>query len=78
MPGGPGDGFYWLAYLVPMLMLFLALNAVAFLLVARQVKQTGHKGALVIWLVVAMLWVGTVARDQYKSSRHVELPFDLP
>ena len=78
VPGRPGDKFYWLVCLAPVLALFFALDAAALFFVVRQIKQTGRKGALVLWLGVVLLWVGTAALDQHKAFRHVELPLDPP
>ena len=50
VPGGPGDGFYWLVCLAPALALFFGLHVTALFFVVRQVKRTGHKETLALWL----------------------------
>ncbi len=78
VPGGPGDGFYRLVCLVPVLVLFFALNVAALFFVVYQIKRTGRKRALALWLGVALLWMGTAALDQHKSFRTMDSPSALP
>ena len=48
VPGGPGDGFYWLVCLAPVPVLFFGLHVEALFFVVRQVKRTGRKGTLAL------------------------------
>ena len=71
-PGGPGDAFYWLIYLVPLLVAFLIFNSVALFFIVRRPQASGRRVALNLWRVVALLWLGTVAFDHHKSSRALD------
>ena len=74
-PGGPGDAFYWLRYLVPLLVAFLILNSVALFLIVRRPQTAGRKVALNLWRVVAVLWLGTLAFDHHRSFRAVDAKY---
>src|SRR5215510_11112685 len=65
-PGGPGDAFYWLFYLVPILLSSLVINLVAlFVIIRRIVVSRRGWAALALWLSVAAVWAGAVAYDQH-------------
>src|SRR5438309_6398937 len=66
-PRGPGDAFYWLFVLVPLLAVFLAFNSAALFFIVRRVRASGSKVSLATWLAVAALWVGTLAYDHHRS-----------
>jgi hypothetical protein len=74
-PGGPGDAFYWLFLLVPVLVAFAAFNSVALFFVVRRVQTSSGKAALFIWFAVAGLWVATVAIDRHKSFRAIDAQY---
>jgi len=71
-PGGPGDAFYWLLYLVPLLAAFLIFNSAALLVIVRRPETSGRKVALNVWRVVAALWLAAVAFDHHKSFRAID------
>ena len=71
-PGGPGDAFYWLLYLAPLLIAFLILNSVALFLIVRRPQTSRRRIALNLWRIVAALWLGTVAFDHHKSFRTID------
>jgi len=76
-PGGPGDAFYWLFLLVPILAAFAVFNSVALVFIVRRLQASGSKVALGIWLAVAALWVGTVALDHHKSFRTIDAKYGV-
>lgn len=74
-PGGPGDAFYWLFLLAPVLFAFAAFNAVALFFIMRRVRASAGKAALFIWFAVAGLWVATVVFDHLKSFRVIDAQY---
>ena len=76
-PGGPGDAFYWLLYLVPLLIAFLILNSVALFFMVRRPQTTGKKPALNLWRIVAALWLATIAFDHHKSFRAIDAKYGV-
>lgn len=75
MPGGPGDAFYWLLFLAPVLGLFLIFNTVALVAIVRRRSATQLRLALFVWLVVVGLWAGTLAVDHYRSVRFIDAAY---
>src|SRR5262245_52872413 len=64
-PGGPGDAFYWLFVLVPVLVAYLVANLIALFVIIRRVMAAPREWtALLWWLAAVTLWVATVAYDQ--------------
>ncbi len=76
-PGGPGDAFYWLFLLVPVLAVFLLFNLVALFFVVRRSRASGSTVPLTVWLTVAALWVATVAFDYHKSFRVIDAQYSV-
>ncbi len=74
-PGGPGEAFYWLLCLVPVLGLFLTFNIVALFAVLLRGSAKRLSVALLVWAIVASLWVGTLAVDHYRSIRYVDAQY---
>src|SRR3954470_3713706 len=62
-PGGPGDAFYWLLVLVPVLAVFVVLNSIVLAAIVRRPRAPGRRVALALWLAVAVPWMGTVVTD---------------
>lgn len=75
MPGGPGDAFYWLFFVVPVLAAFLLVNSVALVVIARRFRASGRCVALAIWLAVALLWAGAVVIDYQRSVRFIDAQY---
>lgn len=75
MPGGPGDAFYWLMFLVPILGAFLVFNSLALLSIVRGRAVTPIRAALLLWLVVATLWGGTLAVNHVRSVRYIDAQY---
>ena len=71
-PGGPGDAFYWLLVLVPVLAVFAVLNFIALTAIVRRARALGRRVALALWLAVAVLWIGAAVMDHLHSVRHIE------
>jgi hypothetical protein len=76
-PSGAGDAFYWLFVLVPMLVVFLALNSAALFFIVRRVRASGNKVSLATWLAVAAMWVGTVTYDHHRSFRVIDPQYGI-
>jgi hypothetical protein len=76
-PGGPGDAFYWLLLLVPVLAAFFAFNSVALVVIIRRLRAQRSKRSLLIWSCVALLWVGTVGYDHHRSFRVIDAEYTL-
>ncbi len=74
LPGGPGDAFYWLLVLVPILLAFLLFNLVVYAVIAWRRRGRHRLVAAAVWCVVALLWIGTVAVDQQRSFRTIDAP----
>jgi hypothetical protein len=71
-PGGPGDAFYWLFILVPILVAYSAINLVALITIVRRIRSTKNTRPLVFWLVIAVFWVVTVIYDHHRAFRVVD------
>ena len=74
-PGGPGDAFYWLLVLVPVLAVFVVLNSIALTAIVQRPRALGRRVALALWLAVAVLWVGAVVTDHLHSVRHLDAQY---
>ena len=74
LPGGPGDAFYWFLILVPILVAFMAGNLVVLAVIAWRRRGRQRLVAAGVWVVIAVLWIGTVAADQQRSFRHIDAP----
>lgn len=75
MPGGPGDAFYWLFFVVPVLGLFLVVNTGALIAIVRRLSATKLRLALFVWLVVAGLWAATLTVDHYRAVRFIDAAY---
>ena len=75
-PGGPGDAFYWLFAVVPVLLVYVAFNLLALIAIVRR-AATGWsaKPALFLWAVAVAAWVAAVAYDQHRSMRHIDAKY---
>jgi hypothetical protein len=69
MPGGPGDAFYWLFVVVPVLLAFVIANALALMLAWRRTSGRLRHIMVAMWLAIALAWAVTVVFDHYKSYR---------
>lgn len=74
-PGGPGDVFYWLLVLIPILAGFFVLNSIALAVVVRRLRVIGRRVALTLWLAVATLWIGAVVIDHLHSVRYIDAQY---
>jgi hypothetical protein len=68
-PGGPGDAFYWLFLLVPILGSFLILDLATLFVILFQRRGFALKVALAWWAATAVLWISVVAFDHHKAFR---------
>ncbi len=71
-PGGPGDAFYWLFFLVPILVVFVLANLVVLTVIAWRRRGRQRLVAASVWGAVAVLWVATVAVDHQRSVRYID------
>ena len=71
-PGGPGDAFYWLFFLVPVLVAYSAINLVALAAIVHRIRSTKITRPLLIWFVIAALWVVTLIYDHHRAFRVVD------
>ena len=75
-PGGPGDAFFWLFFLVPILASYLAINAVALVAILRRLATSRKRSsALVLWLITSVLWAEVVAYDHHRSIRYINAEY---
>jgi hypothetical protein len=74
LPGGPGDAFYFLLLLLPIVLLFLVGNVVTLIFVMRGLKNGGNEIALSVWLAVGALWICAIGYDQHRSFRVIDPP----
>lgn len=66
-PGGPGDAFYWLFVLLPIMAIFAVINLAALVSTLREVIQNRLYTPFVVWLIVTALWAALLAFDRYKA-----------
>src|SRR5262249_54929311 len=71
-PGGPGDAFYWLLNLVPILVAFALLNSAALVKVLLDYRRTRNVNPLLLWVIVLSVWFNVLAFDHIKSLRFVD------
>ena len=76
-PGGPGDAFYWLFLLVPVLAAFFLFNSAVLFVIARRIRAERTKSSLAVWFAVAGLWVSAVAYDHHKSYRVIDAQYGV-
>ncbi len=69
LPGGPGDAFYWVLMLAPILLIFLTVNLLALYAIIRKTRRTGRLSSLGVWVIVAGLWMITNGYDNHRSFR---------
>ena len=74
-PGGPGDAFYWLLILIPILAGFFVLNSITLAVIVRRLRVIGQCVALTLWLAVALLWIGAVVVDHLHSVRYIDAQY---
>ncbi len=59
---GPGDGFYWLIFIAPVLLLCLIINLVALAHIVTSRKRVLRLRS-VVWTAIACLWIAAVVGD---------------
>ena len=69
--GGPGDAFYWLFPLAPLISFFALTNLLILPSVIRQKRMSGKFTALIIWLMTIFLWFSVIFVDYLLSARVV-------
>ncbi|RZI44169.1 hypothetical protein EGT07_01695 [Herbaspirillum sp. HC18] len=66
-PGGPGDAFYWIFTLVPIMVVFAGLNVAKFIAVLREAFRNRRFVPLMVWIMVIALWTAALVFDRYKA-----------
>jgi small-conductance mechanosensitive channel len=66
-PGGPGDAFYSLFILVPIIVVFIAINLTVLVPVLREAVRNHRFWPFMAWLIMIALWAALLAFDRYKS-----------
>ena len=74
-PGGPGDAFYWVLTLFPVLVAFLIFNTIVLVAIVRRVRTTQDKRPLLVCLAVAVLWLAAVGYDHHRSFRVIDAQY---
>jgi hypothetical protein len=76
-PGGPGDGFYFLFVLAPLLVTYIAVDLVALVAIFWRLRKFRRIEPLLVWLAVTALWFCTVAYDYHRSAIHVNQEYSF-
>lgn len=71
LPGGPGDAFYWLFVLVPILLGYLTLNLIALVVIVKRAQESRTKMRIYVWGAVAILWLMVFRYDYIRSFRDI-------
>jgi hypothetical protein len=71
-PGGPGDAFYFLFAVVPILAAFLLLDLAALGWILFRTPRPNRLTALALWCAIVAQWCGAVALDRHRAFRNVE------
>ncbi len=74
-PGGPGDAFYWLGILLPILIGFAALNVTVLIAIVLRLKARRRRVALAFWFAVAVVWVGAVVIDHVRAFTEIDAKY---
>jgi uncharacterized membrane protein YhdT len=75
MPGGPGDAFAWLCTVVPVLFIFVIINAIALFRVIAEYRRTRNIVPALLWIIVFSVWLNVLLFDHIKSVRYVDLKY---
>jgi hypothetical protein len=76
-PGGPGDGFYLLFVLVPILVTYMAVDLAALAAIVCRLRKVGKFEPLLVWLAITALWFCAVAYDYHRSARHIDREYSI-
>src|SRR6185369_13038216 len=72
-PGGPGDAFYAVFTLFPVLVFFGALDSVAFVVIIRRIQQRAQTAcALCTWFAVMSVWVSVLLFDRLMAFNIID------
>lgn len=71
-PGGPGDAFYWLFILLPIMVVFAAANLIALVSALLEIIRNRLFTPFAAWLIVIALWSAVLAFDRYKAFRVID------
>lgn len=72
-PGGPGDAFYYIFILVPILLFFAAINMVELYRIVRRSNE--KRIAVFIWTAVLCLWIAIFLVDHIQGVRNISAEF---
>jgi len=74
-PGGPGDVFYWVFTLVPLLVLFFICNCTASIFAFRKTKSAGRKHFAYILILLTVIWLLVLIFDHGMATRYINAEF---
>lgn len=64
-PGGPGDAFFYLFVIGPLLLFFLVTNVVT---LCRIILRSGaQRSSLGLWILMVLLWIAAVLIDHSQA-----------
>ena len=72
-PGGPGDAFYYIFILVPILLFFAAINMAELYRIVRRSNE--KRIAVFIWTTVLCLWIAIFLVDHIQGVRNISAEF---
>lgn len=74
-PGGPGDAFYTLFFLLPTLFFFAVIDLAALVAIIRRGIRGQAGCAFLVWLAVVACWVATLAFDRQMSFNIIDAAY---
>jgi len=72
-PGGPGDAFFYLFVIGPLLLFFLATNVV--MLCRIILRSVARRSSLGLWILMALLWITAVLIDHSQAVHLISLDY---
>jgi uncharacterized membrane protein YozB (DUF420 family) len=72
-PGGPGDAFYYIFILVPILLFFAAINMAELYRIVRHGSE--KRIAVFIWTTVLCLWIAIFLVGHIQGVRNISADF---
>ncbi|WP_157050629.1 hypothetical protein [Herbaspirillum rhizosphaerae] len=72
-PGGPGDAFYYLFILAPILLFFATINLLELYRIMRQ--PNNKRTAVLVWCTVLSLWIAVFLVDYFQGARNISADF---
>jgi hypothetical protein len=76
-PGGPGDAFAFLFGQMPILVFFCFANFIAIVSIIAKSNRSKLLTSLLLWGLVAILWLGVVFYDHSRTVRFIKPEYSL-